>query len=160
MIEGILATDMAFHAKHLLSMRSKLESLDIKNGLNVDKLIVSDNYSKNFENQQMVLSMCIHTSDLSNPAKLPEVFSKWTKLVYEEFFNQGEIEKTKNMTVSMLCDRKTTKINKSQVGFINFVVLPQFETMLNVIPEIKPYLDGILTNLKIYENLAKEDENL
>ena len=113
MIEGILATDMASHSKYLLSLKSKLESLEIKDGINVEKLIVPDNHSKNYENQQMILGMCIHTSDLSNPAKLPEVFDKWTQLVFTEFFNQGVLEQSKNMSISMLCDRANTKINKN-----------------------------------------------
>jgi hypothetical protein len=105
--------------------------------------------------------MCIHTSDLSNPAKIPEVFDKWTQLVYTEFFNQGEIELSKGMLpLSMLCDRKTTKINKSQVGFINFVVLPQFEVMLNIMPELQPYLEGIFINLRRSEERMKEEDFL
>lgn len=157
-IDGILATDMAMHSKHLVSLKSKMESLEIKNGLNIDKLIIQDSHGKNYENSQMVLSMCIHTSDLSNPAKIPVVFDKWTELVFAEFFNQGDMEKSKGMQPSMLCDRETTKIYKSQIGFINFVVIPQFETMLNLIPEIFTYMDGIKLNLKRYEDMAKEDE--
>jgi hypothetical protein len=157
MIDGILSTDMACHSKQILSMKSKLESLEISGGINVEKLIIGDNYSKKYENSQMVLSMCIHTADLSNPAKINEVFDKWTELVFNEFFAQGDIEKTKGFIPSMLCDRTTTKINKSQVGFINFVVIPQFEVMLNIMPEIYPYMEGIKNSLERYEIKAKED---
>ncbi len=158
MIEGILSTDMATHAKNLLSIRSKLESLGIKGGLNVEKLLVPDNASKNFEHQQLILNQCIHTSDLSNPAKLPQVYSRWTELIFLEFFNQGDLEKAKGLPVSMLCDRTTVKVNKSQVGFISFVVLPQFEMMLNIMPEVQPYLDALMSNLKVCDLKAKDEE--
>ncbi len=159
MIEGILSTDMATHSKNLLSMRSKLETFNIKSGHNVDKLLVLDNASKNFENQQLILNQCIHTSDLSNPAKIPQVYEKWCDLIFLEFFNQGDLERQKEMPISMLCDRTTVKINKSQVGFINFVVLPQFEMMLNIMPEIQAYLDAVQINLKKCEIKAKEEES-
>ena len=147
MIDGILATDMASHSKNLLSLKSKLESLGIQNGENVDKLFSND-VAKNYENQQNFLSMCIHTSDLSNPAKPVQVYEKWVELLFLEFFNQGDVEKSKGLPVSMLCDRSNTFIPKTQLGFINFIVIPQFEMMKCLIPEIQPYFDNININLK------------
>lgn len=104
------------------------------------------------------MSQVVHTADLSNPAKIPEVFDKWTDLVYMEFFNQGDVEKKLGMQVSPLCDRKTVKIAKSQVGFIQYVVLPQFELMLEIMPELNFYKDGILSNLERYKAKQIEEE--
>ena len=154
-IDGILSTDMASHSKNLLSFKNKLESLGIEAGQNLDKLISND-IAKNYENQQNVLSMCIHTADLSNPAKLPEVYDKWVELLFIEFFNQGDVEKSKGLPVSMLCDRETTFIPKTQIGFINFIVIPQFEIMKNLIPEIKNYIDYVQINLKRNEELCQK----
>jgi hypothetical protein len=36
----------------------------------------------------------------------------------------------------MLCDRKTTNVAKSQMGFIDFVVYPYFEAMTDLIPDL------------------------
>ncbi len=154
LIEGILATDMAQHTKHLVSFNSKMESYNILKGQNLEKLI-TDDLTKNFENQQSVLSMCIHTADLSNPTKIPEVYEKWTELIFLEFFNQGDVEKSKKLPISLLCDRDTTNIPKSQIGFINFVVLPQYLAMWNVIPVIQPYLEALNINLKKNEEKVK-----
>jgi cAMP-specific phosphodiesterase 4 len=157
MIEGILATDMASHVKHLNSFKSKLESLNIKNGENVDKLLTTD-VSKNFENQQLVLSWCIHTADVSNPAKPIDVYDDWVSRVFIEFFNQGDAERKANLTISPLCDRYTIDVEKSQIGFINFVVLPTFEVLLNVIPEIGYYMDKVKENFSVYEKRVNEKE--
>jgi hypothetical protein len=154
MIECILATDMESHAKHLVTMRSKLDALEINDGANVHKLIAGE-LTKKFENQQMILSQCVHTSDLSNPAKIPEVFDKWTELVFMEFFNQGDLEKSLGQPPSMLCDRETILIGNSQIGFIKYVVIPQFELMLDIVPELKQYLENVHTNLKRYEKIAE-----
>lgn len=158
MIDCILSTDMANHAKHLGTLKNKLETFEIKAGKNVDKMIFPDNVAKTYENQQIILGMCIHTADVSNPAKPEKINKVWVDLVFVEFFNQGDVEKSKGLPVSMLCDRVTTNVNKSQIGFINFVVAPTFETLLHIIPEISPYNDTIKANLKRFEALVLEEE--
>lgn len=158
MIDCILATDMANHAKHLATLKTKLETFDIKAGKNIDKMIFPDNVAKTYENQQLVLGMCVHTADISNPAKPAGVNKIWVDMVFVEFFTQGDLEKKKGLPVSLLCDRETTNVNKSQIGFINFVVSPTFDAMMNIIPEISPYMDTIKANLKRYEALVAEDE--
>lgn len=161
MIDCILATDMASHGKKLTELRSKLDSLDVKDGVNIEKLILPDTaqnaFIKNDEIQTMVLGECVHTADLSNPAKMNQIFIKWTDLVYREFFDQGDKEKELGMKVSMLCDRNTTNINKSQIGFIKFVVMPQFEVMMNIVPEVRTYLDNIKVNLKYFEDALESE---
>lgn len=160
MIECILATDMFNHALLFNTFKSKLESYKIVNGQNVDKLLLPDSHKdaeiKNYEIQQMVLSECVHTSDISSPCKDIKVCDKWLELVYVEFFNQGDKEKENGLPVSMLCDRTNTNINKGQVGFIKFIVSPQINLISNLIPEIQPYIDNIRTNLKYYEERIEE----
>lgn len=156
MIENILATDMTNHARYLATLKSKLETFDIRSGKNVDRMIFEDNITKTYENQQSVLNICIHAADISNPAKPLNIYKTWVDMVFVEFFNQGDIEKSSGYQVSLLCDREATNINKAQVGFINFVVLPTFESLLNVSPLISPYMDMIRSNQKAYEELANK----
>jgi hypothetical protein len=157
-IDCILSTDMANHSKHLAAMKTKMETFDIKKGKNLDKMIFPDNHAKTYENQQLIVGMIVHASDISNPAKPADINNKWVNLVFVEFFNQGDIEKKKGLSVSLLCDRETTNINKSQIGFIQFVVAPTFETLLNFLPDISPYYDTIKENLTRYEGLVLEEE--
>lgn len=156
MISCILATDMANHYKHLSALKGKLDSFEITNGKNIEKLIAADSSSKNNENQQLILDNCIHLCDISNPAKKDNVYDKWVGLVFEEFFNQGDREKTTNVPVSLLCDRSTTNITKAQIGFINFIVKPYFDCFVNLVPEIHAYIGNIEANLKRYELKDKE----
>lgn len=156
-IESILATDMANHSKHLTQLKAKLENYQVVKGSNLETLM-SDNLNKNYETQQIVLNMIIHSADVSNPAKPLKVYTQWVDLVFQEFFNQGDIEKCKKLPISMLCDRETTSISKSQIGFINFVVKPTFEVIVNMIPEVKFYMDNIENNCKYYEDKVKEED--
>ena len=159
MIDCILYTDMANHAKHLSNLKTKIETYDIKMGENLDKMIFTENNAaKTYENQQLILGMCLHSSDISNPAKPEEINKKWVDMLFVEFFNQGDIEKKKNLPISMLCDRDTTNVNKSQIAFIQFVVAPTFETLINFIPNISPYYETIQKNLKRYEAIVQEEE--
>jgi hypothetical protein len=161
MIECILSTDMVNHQKVLSTLKSKNETFEIKRGINIEKMFNGNetNLSKNFENQQCILNMCIHTADISNPGKPSKISEEWTNRVYLEFFVQGDLEKKTGLPVSLLCDRETTNINKAMIGFINFVVGPTFDAILNIIPEIYVYNDYIKANLKKYEYAVKKEES-
>lgn len=154
MIESILATDMSNHQKTLNNLKGKLETFDVIEGKNLDKLIFNDNVGKTYENQQSILNMIIHTADISNCAKPPAINRMWVDLLFTEYFAQGDEEKSMGLNVSLLCDRITTDINKSQIGFINLIALPTFETVLRVIPEINEYCKAIKENLSRYEELV------
>lgn len=157
MIDCILSTDMAKHAQQRSITSNLIAQYKINKGNGLDTLFVSD-VNKTFDNQQVILSQLVHTSDLSNPAKMNEVFDKWTTLVYEEFFHQGDVERKLGMNISALCDRNNVKVCKSQVGFIQYVVMPQFDMMLEIIPGMMFYKEGILRNLERYKLKMEEEE--
>ena len=83
-------------------------------------------YSK--EDRSEVLNIMVHLADLSNPTKPWPLVRIWTARVLSEFFNQGRMEKKTSLPISPLCDETTTMVGKSQQGFIEFVVLPLWET--------------------------------
>lgn len=99
-----------------------------------------------------VFSFMLHVADISNPAKPAPMFLYWTDKVLEEFFRQGDQEKTKKLPVSPLCDRDSTKRAESQIPFINFIIKPTYEALALIIPEInKQVLPVIVSNLKYWE---------
>lgn len=76
--------------------------------------------------KQLVSNAILHACDISTSLRDFDVSAKWADLLFDEFFNQGDTEKSLNIEVSMLCDRETTKIAGGQTGFISFVVMPIF----------------------------------
>ena len=161
MIDGILSTDMANHQKVISAVKIKMDTFDIKNGENLEKIFISEdeeNLGKLFENQQCILNMIIHGSDISNPGKPDKISNEWTKRVYGEFFVQGDLEKKQGLTISNFCDRETTNVNKAMIGFINFVVLPAVTILVNLVNEVKIYKDYCKFNLKKHQNGLKKDE--
>lgn len=57
-------------------------------------------------------------------------------------------------------DRCTTNIAKSQLGFIDFIITPAFETIHLFLPDIYRSIDGIEQNRKLWESKIDEYENL
>ena len=162
MIDGILATDMANHAKVLSTTKTLTETYNIKKGVNFENIFNEKEDNKNivklFDKQQKIFNMIIHTADISNPGKPDKISYEWTKRVYGEFFIQGDLEKKQGLTVSMFCDRETTNINKAMIGFISFVVGPTIDTLTNLIPEVNDYSEYCRFNLKKHQIGAKNDD--
>jgi hypothetical protein len=115
-VDMILATDMAKHFELLGQFRAKLNSSNEQD--------LSNN-----EERLFVLKYLLKCSDIGHAAKQVDLHEKWSLKVCEEFFNQGDIEKSSNMPVSMYCDRETTDIAKSQAGFIQNLVIPLYEVV-------------------------------
>jgi len=134
-----------------------MDSYEVKNGNNVGKL-AAEKDQKNFDNQQLILSNLLHAADISNPAKPEAVYDQWIKVLFEEFFKQGDIEKNQKLTVSLLCDRAVTNIEKAQIGFINYIVAPLWDLVYQITPESAPYVDNIKMNLKRFEEIVKKKE--
>ena len=60
--------------------------------------------------------MAIKCADLGHLSSKLSVHLKWVKLLEEEMFLQGDVEKAKGYPVSPLMDRTKMGITKSQPG--------------------------------------------
>ncbi|NWQ72560.1 PDE1B phosphodiesterase, partial [Neopipo cinnamomea] len=79
-----------------------------------------------------VLSLLLHAADISHPTKGGAVHSRWTKALMEEFFRQGDKEAELGLPGGALCDRTSTLVAQSQIGFIDFIVEPTFSVLSDV----------------------------
>ncbi|CAB1347154.1 unnamed protein product, partial [Coregonus sp. 'balchen'] len=82
------------------------------------------------------LSLMLHAADISHPAKAWKLHYRWTQALMEEFFRQGDKEVELGLPFSPLCDRKTTMIAQSQIGFIDFIVEPTFSVLVDTTEKI------------------------
>ena len=97
---------------------------------------------------------------------------QWSFKIMEEFFQQGDLEKSSDLPVSFLCDRKTTKIPDAQSGFFQFCALPLYnawgklvqsslsELMLQNIASNKDYWDQRIREAEKKEKERKRREEL
>lgn len=101
----------------------------------------------------------LHCADVSNPTKDWNQCERWTGLVMNEFFSQGDLEKELGLEVSMLCDRETVTIPKSQIGFGNFVIRDLFKLLRKIaFTAGDPALKQFEANQLNWKALAEADE--
>jgi hypothetical protein len=94
----------------------------------------------------------IHCADLSNPTKPLDIYMKWTDRIMEEFWRQGDKERDLGLEVSPMCDRRVASVEKHQVGFIEFIVHPLWETWADLVyPDASAILETLEQNRDWYQ---------
>ncbi|XP_065418009.1 dual specificity calcium/calmodulin-dependent 3',5'-cyclic nucleotide phosphodiesterase 1A isoform X9 [Chrysemys picta bellii] len=116
-IEMVLSTDMSGHFQQIKTMRHTLQQTE-----GIDKA--------------KAMSLILHAADISHPAKSWELHYRWTTALMEEFFRQGDKEAALGLPFSPLCDRKSTMVAQSQIGFIDFIVEPTFSLLTDSMEKI------------------------
>jgi hypothetical protein len=81
-----------------------------------------------------MLSLLLHTCDISTPVRPYSIFEQFSERVVAEFFAQGDEERSLDLTVTALFDRLQTGMTKCQLGFIDFIVAPLFFTLHRMFP--------------------------
>nr|XP_036225272.1 calcium/calmodulin-dependent 3',5'-cyclic nucleotide phosphodiesterase 1 isoform X3 [Bactrocera oleae] len=114
-IDMVLATDMSFHFQQLKNMRNLLTL----NEASVDK--------------SKAMALVLHCCDISHPAKRWNLHHRWTMLLFEEFFRQGDLERELGLPFSPMCDRNNILFPESQIGFIDFIVDPSLSVMSDML---------------------------
>ena len=161
MVGFILATDMAKHMEDLTSFKNKLENKGISKLENNGPLFIDHSEdTKRFASQQQMLELLAHASDVSQSTRNFDTVRKWTYLLFEEFFDQGDIEREEGLPVSFLCDRTTTNVPSNQPGFINFIVTPLYTAITECLPPFQQALDSAKANVVKWQNYeeTKQDE--
>ena len=152
MIGYILATDMANHGKIMTVIKSKIAINKAENNTKFE--LLSGNEKAKFEEQQSLFDFLIHAADLAHNTKAFNISIKWVELLTEEFWLQGDKEKSMNLPVSFLCDRDSYNVPQSQVGFLKGFIIPTFECMIDIFPSLKYAMDNAKINLKKWERLC------
>ncbi|KAA8588463.1 hypothetical protein FQN60_001657, partial [Etheostoma spectabile] len=125
----ILATDMARHGEILDSFKQKLK---------------------------MVLIKCC---DISNEVRPMEVAEPWVDCLLEEYFMQSDREKAEGLPVAPFMDREKVTKPTAQIGFIKFVLIPMFETVMKLFPQIEEAMVQPLRESRDrYEELKQIDD--
>uniref|UniRef100_A0A3P8P1P6 Phosphodiesterase n=1 Tax=Astatotilapia calliptera TaxID=8154 RepID=A0A3P8P1P6_ASTCA len=145
-IDMVLATDMSKHMNLLADLKTMVETKKVTS-LGV---LLLDNYSDRIQ----VLQNMVHCADLSNPTKPLELYRQWTDRIMVEFFTQGDREREKGMEISPMCDKHNASVEKNQVGFIDYIVHPLWETWADLVhPDAQDILDTLEDNREWYQSM-------
>ena len=154
MISQILATDMANHGENISLIRTKINTWK-EEGLERFNLLSGNDKTK-FEEQQILLNYLIHMADLGHNCKKYEISIQWVKLLTEEFWRQGDLEKEKGLPISFLCDRDKIDVPSSQVGFLKGFILSSFDCLVSIFPKLKYTIENAENNIKRWQKLQSE----
>ncbi|KAI5713232.1 hypothetical protein M8J75_014733 [Diaphorina citri] len=145
-IDMVLSTDMSKHMSLLADLKTMVETKKVAGS----GVLLLDNYTDRIQ----VLENLVHCADLSNPTKPLPLYRKWVDLLMEEFFQQGDKERELNLDISPMCDRLSATIEKSQVGFIDYIVHPLWETWADLVhPDAQEILDMLEENRDWYQSM-------
>lgn len=139
-IDMVLATDLSQHYSTLSQFKTRLQN--------------NFNPGQTKEDRSLLFRMMIKCSDVSNPTKEFSLYSKWTNLVLDEWRTQGDIEKKMNIPVSPFMDRDNPNVLvSSQAGFIDFIIVPMFESVHNGFLKIPNVMDELERNRAHWQKL-------
>ena len=154
MISQILATDMAHHAEVVSLIRTKIKASEDE-GQKTFQLL-SGNEKTKFEEQQILLNYMIHAADLGHNTKKFEISLEWVSLLSEEFWQQGDMEKSKGIPISFLCDRDKIDVPGSQVGFLKGFIITTFDCLVSMFPNLKYTMENAKNNIKEWQKLLDQ----
>uniref|UniRef100_A0A8C6UX18 Phosphodiesterase n=1 Tax=Neogobius melanostomus TaxID=47308 RepID=A0A8C6UX18_9GOBI len=144
-IDIVLATDMSKHMNLLADLKTMVETKKVTSS----GVLLLDNYSDRIQ----VLQNMVHCADLSNPTKPLQLYRQWTDRIMEEFFSQGDRERERGMEISPMCDKHNASVEKTQVGFIDYIVHPLWETWADLVhPDAQDILDTLEDNREWYQS--------
>ncbi|XP_033211373.1 uncharacterized protein LOC117169223 isoform X2 [Belonocnema kinseyi] len=144
-IRCILATDMARHNEILAQFTDAVPEFDYTNKAHINLL-------------SMIL---IKVSDISNEARPMDVAEPWLDSLLQEFFKQSDAEKLEGLPVTPFMDRDKVTKPSSQCSFIGLVLLPLFESLGELFPELQELIVApVRFALEYYRRLneAAKDE--
>ncbi|KAK2585577.1 hypothetical protein KPH14_010211 [Odynerus spinipes] len=144
-IRCILATDMARHNEILAQFIDAVPDFDYTSKAHINLL-------------SMIL---IKVADISNEARPMEVAEPWLDRLLQEFFKQSDAEKLEGLPVTPFMDRDKVTKPSSQCSFIGLVLLPLFEALGELFPELQDLIvRPVREALEYYRRLneAAKDE--
>jgi len=141
-IETVMMTDLSKHLDYTARVRS----------------MAANQKSANMTNASVMLQIAIKSSDLGHCAKILPIHLKWTALITEEMYMQGDRERIMGLKVSAFCDRDHGDIPKSQVGFFTFIVNPFFSAIVDLDPRFEPIKTAVLENYKYWKQKFEGDK--
>ena len=67
-----------------------------------------------------------------------------------EFWNQGDLEKKLGLSVQAMYDKERADVISTQLGFLDFIVVPLWEMWIEICPESLPIVEQLDTNRGVY----------
>eukprot|EP00736_Rhodelphis_marinus_P007250 Rmarinus@m.1843 len=141
-IKLVLATDISRHYSTVGKLKAKAKSpIDFTDP----------------EERHLLLQGAIKMADLSHCSMSKKIHVEWSTRVCGEFFMQGDRERALGIPVSPFMDRSKQQVAKSQIGFFDFIVLPLYESMRQILPSLAKVESYARQNYSLWQ-ASKDDD--
>ena len=147
-INLVLSTDMMTHFT-LLDELKNCVTQQFNSSRKEDTVALSE------KDRMIILRSILHAADISNPAKMWKTSKKWSDLVVQEFFAQGDLEKKELLPVSMNMDRTTSFQDEISLNFNDFMVAPFFFTLLKILPKLETAVRHLESNRNKWNSIMQ-----
>nr|XP_033799663.1 LOW QUALITY PROTEIN: cone cGMP-specific 3',5'-cyclic phosphodiesterase subunit alpha'-like [Geotrypetes seraphini] len=155
---AIIATDLALYFKKRTMFQKIVDATEQMTEEDAVEYITSDPTKK-----EIIMAMMMTGCDLSAITKPWELQSKVALMVANEFWEQGDLERTvlEQQPIPMMDRNKSDELPKLQVGFIDFVCTFVYKEFSRFHKEITPMFDGLQNNRVQWKTQADEyDEKM
>ncbi|VBB27559.1 unnamed protein product [Acanthocheilonema viteae] len=141
----ILATDLAVFANN----KTELEAI-----------LANGTFSWDNEDHRLLMTAILMTGcDIIAASKPWNVHTEAVKIIFEEFYEQGDAERRNGQVPIALMDReKANELPQMQVTFMKDICIPCYELIVMAVPECQQLLDRCLYNMKKWQELADEQK--
>lgn len=136
--DNILATDLAHHLRTLQDMQ---------------RMVATGISSSDPEHHHLVSCLLMTSADLSDQTKDWSNAMKTSKLVYSEFFTQGDLEKAMGNKPVESMDREKAFIPSLQIQFIDHIVLPVYKLLKDVDEKVYQPHNAVAKNKNYWVNM-------
>ncbi|XP_062580022.1 cGMP-specific 3',5'-cyclic phosphodiesterase-like isoform X4 [Saccostrea cucullata] len=111
--------------------------------------------------KDLLKAMMMTACDVAAITKPWEIQEKVAQLVANEFFEQGDKERSElgETPMAMMDREKKDELPKMQVGFIDAICLPIYKMFAEMNQNLRPLYDGVLDNKKHWQELAEKHES-
>ncbi|KAL7318057.1 hypothetical protein PS15m_004330 [Mucor circinelloides] len=148
-VNSILATDMSMHDEYVTKIQDQAQRLRRNEIDFTDKATCE-------KEKILICGALIKCADISNCARPFESAKRWAKILAEEFFEQGDLERELGMPVLPINERGKISLEDFQLTFKRFVALKLFESVSNVTSCIQFTVDHIYENIDIWEEMKQQ----
>ena len=136
-VTAILATDMASHTGLHARVTARMQPAD---GVDGELEEQGCGFSLDSpEDRYLLVSYLLHCADLCCPLFPPQMSRRVSEALSREFEAQAAVERAAALPVSVPVADTIVGKAELEVGFINYVVRPLFDTLLLIAPVVGPH---------------------
>eukprot|EP00817_Percolomonadidae_sp_ATCC50343_P006830 CAMPEP_0117419520 /NCGR_PEP_ID=MMETSP0758-20121206/1059_1 /TAXON_ID=63605 /ORGANISM="Percolomonas cosmopolitus, Strain AE-1 (ATCC 50343)" /LENGTH=578 /DNA_ID=CAMNT_0005200621 /DNA_START=754 /DNA_END=2487 /DNA_ORIENTATION=+ len=142
-IQTVLSTDVSRHFAIISQVRAS---------------ILKKFHKNKPEDKSTLCKLLLKCADVSNPTKPRRFAVKWADHIMEEFYLQGDRERSNAWNVSPFMDRTKPNQAQCQVGFIQYIVRPLFESLAQFEPKCASLVSHMDANEAYWKAVVEQQQ--